>query len=59
MALGASAVLVGRPLLWGLAAAGEAGAFRALEILRNEFDLTMALAGCPSLSAVTRDLLAP
>ncbi len=59
VALGASAVLVGRPLLWGLAAAGEAGAFRALEILRNEFDLTMALAGCPSLSAVTRDLLAP
>ena len=45
VALGADAVAVGRPILWGLGAGGQAGVARALEILRSEFELAMALAG--------------
>jgi len=48
LALGADAVLVGRPPLWGLAAGGEAGAERVLELLRAEFARTLALCGCSS-----------
>jgi isopentenyl diphosphate isomerase/L-lactate dehydrogenase-like FMN-dependent dehydrogenase len=54
LALGARAVLVGRPALWGLAVGGEAGARRVLEILRSELELALCLSGCPSPSAVTR-----
>ncbi len=57
LALGAKAVLVGRPILWGLAWDGERGARFVLETLRRELDLAMALAGCPSLESVTRDLI--
>jgi 4-hydroxymandelate oxidase len=57
LALGADAVMVGRPILWGLAAAGEAGVARVLEILRQELDLAMALAGCPDRASITRDLI--
>jgi len=57
LALGAKAVMVGRPVLWGLAAGGEAGVARVLELLRDELDTAMALCGCPSISAVTRDLV--
>jgi 4-hydroxymandelate oxidase len=57
LALGARAVLIGRPYLWGLAAAGEAGVSRVLEILRAELELAMALAGCPTLDAVSRTLV--
>jgi 4-hydroxymandelate oxidase len=53
VALGARAVLIGRAYLWGLAADGEAGVSRVLEMLEHEFRLTMALAGCPSISAIT------
>ena len=59
MAYGARAVLVGRPILWGLAVGGEAGVKSVLEMLRQEFDLAMALSGCPRLSDVTRDLVRP
>ena len=59
MAYGARAVLVGRPILWGLAVAGEAGVKSVLEMLRQEFDLAMALSGCPRLTAITRDLVRP
>ena len=58
LALGARAVMVGRPVLWGLATGGEAGARRVLELLRNELDLAMALCGTPKLSDLSRDLLA-
>lgn len=54
LALGADAVLVGRPALWGLAAGGEAGARRVLEILREELELTLALCGCASPAELTR-----
>lgn len=57
LALGAHAVLLGRPILWGLAVAGEAGVRRVLEIMRREFDLAMALSGCAEVEAVSRDLL--
>lgn len=59
LALGARAVLVGRPVLWGLAAAGRAGVVAALATLRRELDLAMALCGCPDLASVTRDLVEP
>jgi isopentenyl diphosphate isomerase/L-lactate dehydrogenase-like FMN-dependent dehydrogenase len=49
IALGARACLVGRALLYGLAAAGDAGAARALTILSDELKLALALAGCQSL----------
>jgi isopentenyl diphosphate isomerase/L-lactate dehydrogenase-like FMN-dependent dehydrogenase len=55
LALGARAVLVGRPPLWGLACAGEEGARRVLELLRDELELALALCGCDSPEAVTSD----
>jgi len=57
LALGARAVLVGRPVLWGLAAGGQAGAAHVLQLLRDELDLAMALAGAPTLADITRDLV--
>lgn len=54
LALGADAVLVGRPALWGLAAAGSEGAGQVLGILRDEFELTLALCGCASPAELTR-----
>jgi 4-hydroxymandelate oxidase len=57
IALGARAVLIGRPILWGLAVAGEEGALAVLETLRAELDHAMALAGCAALSDITRELL--
>jgi isopentenyl diphosphate isomerase/L-lactate dehydrogenase-like FMN-dependent dehydrogenase len=54
LALGADAVLVGRPALWGLAAGGEAGAQRVLEMLREELELTLALCGCASPAELGR-----
>jgi len=57
LALGAKACSIGRPYLYGLAAAGEAGARRALEILRSELVLAMQLSGCPNLSAIDSTLL--
>ncbi len=57
LALGARAVMIGRPVLWGLAVAGEAGARRVLELLRDELDLCLALCGTPRLSDLTPDLL--
>jgi 4-hydroxymandelate oxidase len=59
LARGARAVLVGRPVLWGLAVDGEHGVSLALDILRREFDTAMALCGCRSVSDITVDLLFP
>lgn len=58
LALGARAVQIGRPLLWGLAVDGEAGVTHVLELLRDEFDVAMALCGCRSVAEITRDLVA-
>jgi len=53
LALGAAAVLVGRPACWGLAAAGEDGVVEVLRILRAELENTMVLAGTRSLGDIT------
>ena len=58
LALGASAVLVGRAVLWGLCCGGEAGVHHALSILRAELDLAMALCGARSVAEITPDLVA-
>jgi isopentenyl diphosphate isomerase/L-lactate dehydrogenase-like FMN-dependent dehydrogenase len=58
MALGAHAVLVGRATLYGVAAAGEAGGTRALDILREEIDRVMALVGRRGIEELNRELLA-
>jgi 4-hydroxymandelate oxidase len=58
LALGARAVLVGRPYLWGLAVDGEAGVRRVLEVLRDELILAMILAGQPSVAGIERSLVA-
>ena len=50
--LGAKAVLVGRAYAYGLAAAGEAGVARALQILREDFDRTLALIGCETVAGL-------
>jgi 4-hydroxymandelate oxidase len=57
LALGARAVLVGRPVLWGLATGGADGVAQALRMLQHELDLAMALAGCASLAGITPDLV--
>jgi isopentenyl diphosphate isomerase/L-lactate dehydrogenase-like FMN-dependent dehydrogenase len=58
IALGARGVLVGRPLLWGLALGGEEGARRVLELLLEDLDRSLALIGSPNLSSLGRDFLA-
>jgi 4-hydroxymandelate oxidase len=59
LALGARAVMVGRPLLWGLGVDGPDGARRVLEILIAELETAMALAGVAGATAVARELVAP
>ena len=58
LALGARAVLVGRPVLWGLATGGADGVATVLRDLVDELELAMALCGCPTLGDVTADLVA-
>ncbi len=57
IALGADAVLVGRPYLYGLAAAGAAGVAKVLNILRTEFAMSMALTGCTSIKKINISVL--
>jgi isopentenyl diphosphate isomerase/L-lactate dehydrogenase-like FMN-dependent dehydrogenase len=57
LALGARAVLIGRPALWGLATRGAEGVTHVLSLLRDELELAMVLAGCPSLDAITPALV--
>jgi isopentenyl diphosphate isomerase/L-lactate dehydrogenase-like FMN-dependent dehydrogenase len=58
LALGARGVLVGRPILWALAAGGQAGVERALAILREEFEITLTLLGTPTPGAIRREHVA-
>lgn len=58
MALGAQAVLVGRPQVWALASGGAPAVAQMLRLLRDEFEIALALCGCASPAAVTRALLA-
>lgn len=57
IALGARAALVGRPYLWGLAVDGETGVHRVLNFMRDDFHLSMALAGCQKISDISRALI--
>ncbi len=57
LALGASAVMIGRPYMYGLAAGGALGVARIVEILRTELEMTMGLAGCTKLSQISPDFL--
>ncbi len=57
LAMGARAVLLGRPLLWGLAVDGANGVAAALGIIRDELDIAMTLCGCSRIDEVSRDLL--
>ena len=57
LALGATAVGVGRPYVWGLAAFGQAGVERSLAILRAELETTMRSMGTPSVQSITRNFV--
>src|SRR5215207_3177794 len=59
LALGAQAVLIGRPVYWGLALGGESGVRHILELLRAELALDLMLCGLSSPAEVTRELLVP
>lgn len=59
LALGASAVLVGKLLVWGLSADGEPGLQRALELLKAEIDVTMALIGATTIREIGPPVLRP
>ncbi|KAK1302817.1 Peroxisomal (S)-2-hydroxy-acid oxidase GLO4 [Acorus calamus] len=55
LALGAQAVMIGRPVIYGLAAKGEYGVKRVLEMLKDELELTMSLNGCCTIKHITRN----
>ncbi|MEN8133372.1 MAG: alpha-hydroxy acid oxidase [Pseudomonadota bacterium] len=57
LALGAKAVLLGRPILWGLAVDGQAGVQHVLQLLMDELDTAMALSGCANVSDVDSSLI--
>ena len=59
LALGARAVQIGRPVLWGLATDGQEGVAHVFNILQQELDVAMALCGCRSLDEITPDLVSP
>ncbi len=57
LALGARACMAGRPFLYGLAAGGERGVTRAIDLLRNELDVNLALLGCASVQTLDRSAI--
>jgi 4-hydroxymandelate oxidase len=57
LARGATAVLIGRPYMYGLAVGGAQGVARVVEILRTELEMTMGLAGCTALSQISAEYL--
>ena len=57
LSLGATAVLVGRPVAWGLAAFGAVGVQRILELLAAELKISMGIAGAPNLASIRRDMV--
>lgn len=59
LALGAKAVLIGRPYAWALAADGEAGVAKVLDLLREELISAMLACGCRNVREVHRSLLVP
>ena len=57
LALGANAVLIGRPVVCGLAVAGELGVSHVLRLLRDELEIAMLLSGCRSIDAIRKDVV--
>lgn len=57
LALGARAVLIGRPVIWGLVVNGEAGVRDVFRVLQEELTLAMRLAGCPGIDSINRSLV--
>lgn len=57
LALGASAVLIGRPYIYGLATAGALGAAHVIKILKEEFEITMALMGTSTINEINKDYI--
>ncbi len=57
LALGAKAVLIGRPVVCGLAVAGELGVSHVLRLMRDELEIAMLLSGCRTVADITRDLV--
>ncbi len=55
LALGSKAVLVGRPILWGLAVDGEKGVNNVLQILKDEFQTAMMLSGCKTIEDISKN----
>ena len=57
LALGADAIALGRPIVWGLAIAGEQGVCDVLSMIRNELEQAMYFVGCPSVNEISSELL--
>ncbi len=57
IALGAKGVLIGRPIIWGLAALGKEGVYKVLHSINQELKLAMTLSGCSTISDITEDLI--
>ena len=59
LALGANAVLVGRPQVYALAVAGALGVAHMLRLLREELEVTMVLTGCPTIASIDSNAIQP
>ena len=59
LALGASAICIGRPYLWGLSAFGESGVEGVLRLMRREFETVMRHMGTPDVESITRAFVQP
>lgn len=57
LALGAKMVFAGRPAIWGLAVNGQKGVESVIDIIRNEFDIAMALTGCKTVNDISKDMV--
>lgn len=57
LALGAKAVLIGRPILWGLCTEGKTGVYKVLDLLQQDLKTTMILCGCQKLNDISSDLI--
>ena len=57
LALGAKAVMVGRPVIWGLAVDGEEGVFKVINILKDELSMAMALSGFSSIDQINKNII--
>ena len=57
LALGAKGVMIGRPIIWGLAVNGEEGVSRVIHILKEEFNMAMALSGFSSIDQINKDII--